>query len=92
VDERWHERRGGERFSATQDTNCYVKVLRDRTKGYVATQALGIAEERLRQTQEGRRDRTVHRRHCGVRRRNNYPPRSVSLRQRLKNPFDGALI
>jgi hypothetical protein len=27
----------------------YVKVLRDRTEGYVATQALAIAEARLRQ-------------------------------------------
>lgn len=62
VDERWHERLNGQRFWASGEMSPllgdagrhigYVKVMRDRTEGYLATHALGIAEARLRQAQE----------------------------------------
>ncbi|WP_408146600.1 PAS domain S-box protein [Caballeronia glebae] len=62
IDERWHERRGGERFWASGEMSPlldgsgrhigYVKVLRDRTEEHMATEALKTAENRLRQAQE----------------------------------------
>ena len=62
VDERWHERKGGERFWASGELSPlrdeagghigYVKVLRDRTEQHHIVQALGEAQQRLRLAQE----------------------------------------
>ncbi|TCM36053.1 PAS domain S-box protein [Novosphingobium sp. ST904] len=61
-DERWHQRRGGERFWGSGEMSPlrdeagrhigYVKVLRDRTEEHLAAQHLATAETRLRQAQE----------------------------------------
>ncbi|SAK99944.1 PAS/PAC sensor hybrid histidine kinase [Caballeronia pedi] len=62
TDERWHEKRSGERFWASGEMSPlrdgagrhmgYVKVLRDRTEEHLAGQALAAAEKRLRHAQE----------------------------------------
>jgi PAS domain S-box-containing protein len=62
IDERWHERRGGERFWASGELSPlrdatgvhtgYVKVLRDRTERHRNMQALADAQQRLRMAQE----------------------------------------
>jgi PAS domain S-box-containing protein len=62
IDERWHERRAGERFWASGELsplrdsagvhNGYVKVLRDRTEQHQTMQALADAQRRLRLAQE----------------------------------------
>lgn len=58
IDERWHQRKSGERFWAAGETTVlrdaageavgFVKVLRDRTEHRAAEQALRQSEERLR--------------------------------------------
>lgn len=62
IDERWHERRSGERFWASGELSPlrdsagvhtgYVKVLRDRTDQHQTMQALADAQRRLRLAQE----------------------------------------
>lgn len=62
IDERWHERKGGERFWASGELSPlrdgagvhagYVKVLRDRTEQHHTVQALADAQRRLRLAQE----------------------------------------
>ena len=62
ADERWHLRKGGERFWASGEMTVlrdsagaavgFVKVLRDRTEEHRAEAALAEAERRLRRAQE----------------------------------------
>ena len=57
VDERWHVRKGGERFWASGELSPlrnpsgrhvgYVKILRDRTEEHLAADALNRAQERF---------------------------------------------
>ncbi len=61
IDERWHVRKGGERFWASGELSPlrdsvgthqgYVKVLRDRTEQHRTIQALSDAQRRLRLAQ-----------------------------------------
>ena len=65
IDERWHERKGGDCFWASGELSPlrdaaghhvgYVKVLRDRTEQHGTMQALGEAQQRLRWAQEAGR-------------------------------------
>ena len=62
IDERWHVRKGGDRFWASGELSPlrdgtgthtgYVKVLRDRTEQHRTMQALSDAQRRLRLAQE----------------------------------------